>query len=821
MQKKIIVFVCPNGEIMKKTINRLKNELESAQSALSEAKTYLLRQDAKLDAADKEVKETQKRIEQAYKEWMNALDILEDAFFMHDKDFRILRCNKAYQRYAGLPFKQIIGQRYFDIFPKTHSPLHSCLQAAEKQLAEGIAEEVQVGDSIFHSHAYAITDTDGQYIYSVHTLVDITRHKQNEDTLREREAFIKTILDNLPIGIAVNTVAPSVTFKYMNDNFPRIYRTTREKLDATPDAFWNTVYEDSNFREEIKNKVVNDSMSTDIGRMNWVDIPIIRKGEETTFITARNVPLPDKEYMISMVWDVSESKKTESKLRESEKKYRLLFESSRDALMTLSPPSWTFTDANKATLKLFGANSLEEFTALEAWNFSPERQADGCYSKEKSQEYIALALREGSHFFEWNHQRLDGQLFTADVSLTRMYTDGNTFLQATVRDITERKESEKTLKRINRTLKTLSAGNMALVRAQSEDELLQKVTKIIVDQAGYNLAVVDYAEDNPKKRIIPIAWSGLENNHYRAKDLSWSYTGHNQSPVSKTIRSTTTQVCHDIQRDSEFYTWRDAALARGYVSSIALPLSSSGKTFGALNIYSSEKNAFDNEEVQLLEELANDLAYGIITLRTRIAHEQHANILRESLEQSIQTIAATVEARDPYTAGHQERVSELATAIAQEMGLSEEQINGIHLAATIHDLGKIHIPSEILSRPGKLGDIEFMLIKTHPQAGYDILKNIKFPWPIADIILQHHEKLDGSGYPQGLKGNQILLESKILTVADVVEAMSSHRPYRPALGIELALNEIKLGRGKTYGASVVDACLKLFEKGFAFSNEPA
>jgi putative nucleotidyltransferase with HDIG domain len=260
-------------------------------------------------------------------------------------------------------------------------------------------------------------------------------------------------------------------------------------------------------------------------------------------------------------------------------------------------------------------------------------------------------------------------------------------------------------------------------------------------------------------------------------------------------------------------------LARGYVSNIALPLSDSGRTFGGLSIYSAEANAFDDEEVHLLEEMANDLAYGIITLRTRTEHEQHATILRQSLEQSIQTIAGTVEARDPYTAGHQRRVSELAAAIALEMGLPEEQVNGIHLAAMIHDVGKIHIPAEILSKPGKLNDIEFMLVKTHPQSGYDILKGVKFPWPIADIILQHHERMDGSGYPQGLKDGEILLESRIMAVADVVEAMSSHRPYRPALGIMAALSEIDRGRRSVYDPEVVDACLRLFvEKRFAFSS---
>jgi putative nucleotidyltransferase with HDIG domain len=265
--------------------------------------------------------------------------------------------------------------------------------------------------------------------------------------------------------------------------------------------------------------------------------------------------------------------------------------------------------------------------------------------------------------------------------------------------------------------------------------------------------------------------------------------------------------------------WHETAIKRGYQSSIALPLISEGQAFGSLNIYSVEPDFFTAEEATLLEELANDLAYGIITLRTREAHEQQATILRQNLEQSIQTIAATVEARDPYTAGHQKRVAELATAIAQEMGLPEEQINGIHLAATIHDLGKIRVPAEILSKPGILNAVEFQLIQMHPQEGYDILKEVKFPWPIANIILQHHEKLDGSGYPQGLRGDAILLEAKILTVADVVEAMSSHRPYRAGLGIDTALAEIEAQRGIQFDPVVVDACLKLFrERGYTIPD---
>lgn len=210
-----------------------------------------------------------------------------------------------------------------------------------------------------------------------------------------------------------------------------------------------------------------------------------------------------------------------------------------------------------------------------------------------------------------------------------------------------------------------------------------------------------------------------------------------------------------------------------------------------------------------------------ITERKETERERLANAakLEQLLLQTIEAIAATVEARDPYTAGHQQRVAVLARAIARELGISEDKLHGLYLAASIHDLGKIRIPAEILSKPGKLNQVEFELIKTHPQAGYDIIKDLQFPWSIAQMVLQHHERLNGSGYPQGLKAEQILLEARILAVADVVEAMSSHRPYRPGLGLDSALEEIARQRGVLYDPAVVDSCIALFrEKKFTFEQ---
>jgi putative nucleotidyltransferase with HDIG domain len=185
---------------------------------------------------------------------------------------------------------------------------------------------------------------------------------------------------------------------------------------------------------------------------------------------------------------------------------------------------------------------------------------------------------------------------------------------------------------------------------------------------------------------------------------------------------------------------------------------------------------------------------------------------KKALEATIQAISMTVEMRDPYTAGHQRRVADLAGAIAVEMNLPLERINALRMAAAIHDLGKISVPAEMLSNPTKLTDLEFTIIKTHVQSGYDILKDIDFPWPVARIVLEHHERVNGSGYPNGLTGDHVLMESRILSVADVVEAMASHRPYRASLGIEAALKEISKNKGILYETEVVDACLRLFDE---------
>jgi PAS domain S-box-containing protein/putative nucleotidyltransferase with HDIG domain len=268
-------------------------------------------------------------------------------------------------------------------------------------------------------------------------------------------------------------------------------------------------------------------------------------------------------------------------------------------------------------------------------------------------------------------------------------------------------------------------------------------------------------------------------------------------------------------------------------SAACVPLQAAEKTVGVLTVI-SHRPVFSDDEVSMLLGLANQAGLAIenaklyedaqreLAERKMAQEELSASVetLERTLKGAVSALAATTKYRDPYTAGHQELVTDLACAIAKEMGLPEARIDGLRVAGQLHDLGKIALPAEVLTKPSKLTETETLLIRTHVQAGYEILTTIDFPWPVAEIVLQHHERMDGSGYPQGLAGDDILLEARILAVADVVEAMARHRPYRPALGIDKALEEISLNKGVLFDPTAVDACLKLITEGLFDLGQP-
>jgi HD-GYP domain-containing protein (c-di-GMP phosphodiesterase class II) len=278
----------------------------------------------------------------------------------------------------------------------------------------------------------------------------------------------------------------------------------------------------------------------------------------------------------------------------------------------------------------------------------------------------------------------------------------------------------------------------------------------------------------------------------------------------------------DRDTASNYEHWRERAARFDIYSSITIPLVVEGLWRGALMVYAGCVNAFEQVAIDVFEDMAREIGHGLQALHRKELLESEKverayaqERLTEAFSAIVTALVAAVEARDPYTAGHEARVAEIACAIGREMGWEEDRLTALRMASMVHDIGKISIPSRILVKPGRLSDEEFELIKTHPDTGYAILKDIPFDWPIAEIMRQHHEKLDGSGYPLGLKGDEILPESRVLAVADIVEAMASDRPYRSGIPLDVVLNEIERQAGLLLDADAVRACLRLFQmRGF-------
>jgi len=379
---------------------------------------------------------------------------------------------------------------------------------------------------------------------------------------------------------------------------------------------------------------------------------------------------------------------------------------------------------------------------------------------------------------------------------------------------------ETELLRNQRALKATRACIDALQASVSEADLMEKIVKIMIDMGQYRFSWIGLLQNDEKKTLLPVAFAGHEDGYLANIDINLTDPNRFNGPIGQAMITNQPKICRNTESDPKFAPWRDGALKRGYHSVIGIPLSSHGNApIGAFNLYSADFNAFDLQEVELLVQMASSLTFGIQLRRIDHMLQQTSNDLNLSMQnlkriisQTVGAISTTIDFRDPFTDKHQKRVADLAAALVTEMNLGQEMIYEITVAANLHDIGKVTISNEILNKLEPVTPEEFEIVKTHSQFGYDLIKDIEFPWPIAKIVLQHHEKINGSGYPRGLKGEEILLSARILCVADVVEAMVSERPYRKGLGMEAALDEIKKNRGILYDEKVVDACLRLIQE---------
>ena len=454
-----------------------------------------------------------------------------------------------------------------------------------------------------------------------------------------------------------------------------------------------------------------------------------------------------------------EKEKAEKDLKESEERYRSLFERVPVGLYRTTPEGQVI-DVNPGLVHLLGYSSREAMITLNV--------ADEYGDEKERKRWQTLMEREGVvRGFETRWRRFDGTLiWVRESALAIRDKEGRiTHYEGVVEDITEHKQAEEKLQESEANLKEAQA----LGRMGNWEFDLDKQTIQWSDQV-YRLYERDPALGPPTVEEEAAYYSPEQAERLHEYARIAAVQGR-ACEYDLEVRLPSGRIAHFSA------TMRPFKDGSGRVV----------KLFGTVQDITERKRA----EEQLQKSLQQT---------------------KKVLEEVVWTLSSIVEKRDPYTAGHQRRVADLACAIAGELNLPEVQIEGIHVAGIIHDIGKINVPAEILSKTGRLSEAEFSIIKMHAQVGKEILESIDFPWPVAQIVHQHHERLNGTGYPQGLSDGKIILEAKIMAVADVVEAMASHRPYRPALGVEKALEEISNQSGILYDPQVVDACRELFDK---------
>jgi PAS domain S-box-containing protein len=587
---------------------------------------------------------------------------------------------------------------------------------------------------------------------------DITKRKQAEKKLRSSEEKYRLIAENTADLIVVTDM--NLRFTYISPSIMRTHGfTVEEAMNMTLDQFMTPGYMQlllSVFEEEMKLEAAG---TADPGRIRRMEVEEYKKDGSIICLESSLSAQRDKENkpigILAVSRDITQRKQAEKKIIKSEEKFRMLAESSSFAIMMHQGDRFIY--ANRAAVEISGYTE-EELFSMNFWDLvhpdHREMVKQSGYNRQQGKEVprsyeFKIITRKGEE--KW-------------VSLTGTpirYEDKSTAL-ISVTDITERKTTEAALMESEIKYRRIFESFEDLYYQTDEKGIIRILSPSLYRLTGWS---PDELIGKPDSDI-----------YVRPKDREYL--------VAELFR-------RGFLRDYEVLMKKKKDGTQTYASLTASILTDpDGKPCGVAGTLRdiSERKQAEKERQQSFEKL------------------------RKALRATVQSISLTLEMKDPYTSGHQQRVADLARSIATEMGLSADRQDFIHTASSIHDIGKISIPSAILSKPTKLTDLEFRLIKTHSQSGYDILKEIEFPWPVADVVLQHHERMNGSGYPHGLKGDDISLEARILAVADVVEAIAFHRPYRPSLGIASALEEISQNKGILYDADAVDACLKLFQE---------
>ena len=533
--------------------------------------------------------------------------------------------------------------------------------------------------------------------------------------------------------------------------------------------------------------------------------------------SSKTVVLDGRPVAIYVYFDISAGKNADMHLAQMEARYRGLLEAAPDGMVVVNQGG-EIVLLNARAESQFGFHR-DELLGQKVTSIIPEGFAERLIADALRTTAEALAQQIGTGI-ELHGRRRDGTVFPIEIMLSPLENAEGILVTAAIRDITVKKEKEHRLKAQNWALSAYASAAMALAWARSSEDLLKAVCEAITRESIYILAWVGIAEDGPDKKIRVAAEAGSAKDYLHEMHLNWSEDEPGgQGPSGICIRSNKLQNIPDTETSNIFVPRRENAMQSGIRSALSIPLHVKDGWRGVLTIYATRPNAFEAPAIEVFQHLAEQIVHAVHALDQGSAlHAGEISLVKlqgkltEALSAMVAPMVAAMEMRDPYTAGHESRVANIAVAIGAEMGWPQEKLHGLQVAAQVHDIGKISIPAEILTKPTRLTAGEWGVIREHPETGYTILKDIPFAWPIAEIVRQHHERLDGSGYPRGMKGDAILPEAMVLAVADMVEAMASHRPYRPAIDLDIVLKQIETEAGSLLDSETVRICAALFRE---------
>lgn len=534
----------------------------------------------------------------------------------------------------------------------------------------------------------------------------------------------------------------------------------------------------------------------------------------TTAVNLRCTQWNDRDCVLAVMDPPSEGGEALRRLHEAEEKYQALTEAAHEAVVS-ADRSGTVRSWNQHAEQVFGF-SANEIVGQSLEKIMPMRFRDS--HARGMQRYLDTGVaRLMGKVIRLRGRHRSGREIPLEASLSTWEQDGEIGFTGHLRDLSVQRMANRDELHSRRALISLSRCNAALLQSCSEQLLLDSICRLMVAEGGYPYVWIGYQNFNDGQSIQIMSQSGRRGNLLSDKDLTWTNGPRGGGPSSLAMRNTHTIVSHYPPLHEEQLDGSEAPHALGFLSCCAVPLRISGRPVGAITIYSDDNDSFAAHERVLLEDLACSLGHGIHAARTRNALKgelnQHLNRerkLRRSLSGTTKAIFRALESRDPETANHQQRVARLSVSIAREMHLDEECIDGISVSACLHDIGKLAVPLDLLSCKETLNEDQLDELHAHTSLGFGLLQGIDFPWEVAEVALQHHEQFDGGGYPRGLAGEEILLEARVVAVADFVDAIASPRQYRPARTIEKTLQLLESESGSRFDPNVVDACLSLF-----------